>query len=190
MRGAEVFAAIRRKPDFNPTANKGAASGSALPSGNPLRMSGTVPTDYESYEANPKDGELGTTNGRNGNDQPMPNGVRGRFDVGQINGDRLQQFANTHLSEGPAMGRIPRGWNDRAYGVLGRDISGNPDGDDSFASVAASGPSNTGTGGIGDMKFVPHTPTPRNVGIARTYLRTVDDAAQIPGVFLSDPTRR
>lgn len=178
-----VFNAIRRKPDHDRTTNNGAASSATLP----IRLSGTVPHTLSEYDANPNDAGLGNNNpnGRTGNDWTYPDYPRGRFDVGTVNGDRLQDATARHIHEGPGPGRIPRGWNNRLIGKVGRNITGNPSGDD-FAPITITGDS---AGGIGDMMYVPHTPTPRGVGIARTYLRTVDDAAPIPGVFLSDPTR-
>lgn len=178
------FSAIRRKPDNNPTTNKGAASGATLP----IRLSGTSPNQEASYERNPRDGELGgdNPNGRSGNDWTYPDYPRGEFRVNVQNGDRLQDFANTHLSEGEAPGKIPRGWQNRFSGKLGTGITGNPVGDNFFMDTI------TGQdgGGIGDMRYIPHTPTPRNSMVARPFLRTVDDYAPIPGVFVADATRR
>lgn len=181
-RAAEVFKAIGRRPDYSRTLGKGAASGAVTPT----RLAGSVPTNYENVQARPNDGELGTPNGRTGNDWIYPDLPHGRFDVGTVNGDRLQNLANTHLSEGPNPGRIPRGWNNRMHGKVGRNVSGNPSGDDFFINTI----SGEQSGGIGDQMYVPHTPTPRGVGIARAYMRTVDDGAFVPGVYISEPTRR
>jgi hypothetical protein len=176
------FSQIRRKPDGNSTTDKGAASGATLP----IRLSGTSPNQEYSIDKKPKDGQLGDANGRQGNDYYYPDHPRGAFRVGTTNGDRLQDFANTHLSEGPVVGRIPRQWNDRKSGKTGRGISGNPGGDNFFADTT----SGESGGGIADMQYVPHTPTPRGITIARPYMRTIDDGASIPGVYVADATRR
>lgn len=177
---------INRKPDNSK--QESAASGATDLSKKPIRLSGTSEDQEYDINLNPseEDAELGDLNGRTGNDWPYPDSPRGRFDVDTVNGDRLQDFANTHLSEGPAPGRIPRGWNNRQLGKVGRDITGNPSGDNS-APITITG---NAAGGIGDMVFVPHTPTPRNTTVARPYLRTIDDSASIPGVYVADATRR
>lgn len=174
---------IRRKPDTNRTTNNGAASGATLP----IRLSGTSPNALESVNRDPKDAPITDVQdqGRYGNDWLYPDWPRGRFDVGTVNGDRLQDIANSHLSEGPNPGRVPRQWNNRIQGKVGRGITGNPDGDNNPYIVLTG----DAAGGLGDMMYIPHTPVPRILTTARTYLRTVDDAAQVPGVFLSDPTR-
>lgn len=175
------FDAIRRKPDNN----KGTAqaSGATLP----IRMSGTSPAQQYDVDLspNPDDVELGDANGRTGNDWPYPDS--NDFRVGVIEGDRLQDFANTHISEVPdTVGRIPRGWANRVLGKVGRDITGNPDGDNAAPITITGNPA----GGIADMRWVPHTPTPRNITVARPYQRTIDDSANIPGVYVADATRR
>lgn len=132
--------------------------------------------------------QQGYPNGRTGNDWMYPDRPRGYFQNNTDPGDRLQDFANTHLSEGPNPGRIPRPWNNRNKGKLGRDLTGNPAGGIGFESTS-SGQSGA-SGGIGDMMYVPHTPIPRGSIVARAYRRTVDDAAQVPAVYVADPTRR
>ncbi len=181
--GAILNSILKRKSDKNKATNNGAAAGATLP----IRLSGTTPKQEYNVETNPNDGPLGDVNGREGNDYPYPDNPRGLFRVGTVNGDRLQDFANSHISEaGPNPGRIPRGWNDRKSGKTGRGITGNPSGDNFFADTT----SGESAGGIADMKYVPHTPTPRGITVARPYLRTVDDYAPIPGVFVADATRR
>lgn len=172
-----ISSVIRRKKRND--AGKSNAGGATTP----IRMSGTSPQTLSSHRP---DDELGDANGRTGHDWLYPDNPRGRFDVGVVYGDRLQDFANSHLSEGPGPGRIPRQWNNRTSGKVGRGITGNPDGDDFFADTT----SGDSAGGIGDMQYVPHTPTPRGSVVARPYLRTVDDFAPIPGVYVADATRR
>lgn len=182
MAFAEILKTIRRRPNTGNTSNV-AASGATFP----IRLGGTSPATDVNYERDPKDAALGNDNpnGRTGNDWLYPDMPRGRFDVGTVNGQRRQAQTWRHLHEGEAPGRIPRGWNSRVSGKVGGS-SGNPAGTQS-PEITMTG---TQGGGLGEMMYIPHTPTPRGVGIARTYLRTVDDAANIPGVFLSDPTRR
>jgi hypothetical protein len=174
---AEVLQVIRRKPNTSNT-NSVAASAATLP----IRLSGTVPSTQSSYEVHPSDGELGDPNGRTGNDWLYPDNPRGRFDTDTVNGDRLQDQTSRHLHEGAAPGRIPRGWNNRSTGKTGGGITGNPSGEIG-AQITITGQQ----GGTGEMMYVPHTPTPRGVGISRPYLRTVDDAANVPAVFVASP---
>jgi hypothetical protein len=176
---------INRKPDKQKEDRSG-SSGATLP----IRLSGTSPETLSEYQQNPVDAGLGNDNpnGRTGNDWPYPDYPRGEFHLGTGNGDRLQDMTSRHLHEGPTPGRIPHGWNDRKAGKLGRDVTGNPTGDTGFANTL-SGESGQ-SGGIGDMVYIPHTPTPRNTTVARPYLRTVDDSASIPGVYVADATRR
>ena len=181
------FESIRRKPDSAPEYSQASMAPDLSPK-HPLRMSGTNDDLQYDVNLNPSadETELGDANGRTGNDYMYPDLPRGRFDINTVNGDRLQDFANSHLSEGEAPGRIPRGWNNRSIGKTGRNISGNPSGDNFLADTI----SGDQYGGIGDMVWVPHTPTPRNTTIARPYLRTIDDSASIPGVYVADATRR
>jgi hypothetical protein len=115
-----------------------------------------------------------------------PDDTRGLSFVGSVFGDRLQDYANSHLSEGEAPGRIPHFWNDRRSGKVGRGITGNSVGDNSL-TLDATG---TGPGGIGDARYIQHQQIPRGSVIARAFARTVDDSANIPGVYVSDPGRR
>jgi hypothetical protein len=131
------------------------------------------------------DTQLGLPIGREGNNWPYPDSTM----IPEFNtdpGHRVQDFANSHLSEGPNPGRIPRFWNNRDSGKLGRNITGNRVGDQGLA-LDATGQAN---GGIGDAKYVQHIQIPRGQIIARAFARTVDDAANIPAVYVSDPTRR
>lgn len=170
-----VFQAIRRKPDTGKTDE-------SYRSRLPVRLSGT----NEDTETNVRpDEQLGEDNGRTGNDYTYPDWPRGRFDVGLQRGDRLQDFANTHMSEGDAPGRIPRQWNDRIHGKVGRGLTGEVSGETS-EPITITG---NAAGGTGDMKYVPHTPIPRGTIISRPYLRTVDDSAAIPAIYVGDPTR-
>jgi hypothetical protein len=98
--------------------------------------------------------------------------------------ERYQDIANSHLSEGPTPGRIPRPYNDRMAGKIGRNNA--PAGVTSLL-LNISGVS---AGGLGDGVYIPHTSVLRPAGRASGSLRTIDDGAQIPGVYLADPTRR
>lgn len=179
---AEVFKAIRRRPNSGHISD--ASVGKSI---QPIRLSGTNPDTLSHYNPKPDGGPLGgfDANGRSGNEWTYPDSPRGRFDVNTVNGDRLQDQTGRLLHVGIAPGRIPRGWNNRVIGKAGGGITG------SVAGEISLGITSTGNaaGGSGEMMRIPHTPTPRGVGIARAYLRTVDDSASIPGVFLSDPTR-
>lgn len=128
--------------------------------------------------------ELGLPIGREGNDWPYPDS-RGPNEFNHDPGKRLQDFANSHLNEGPNPGRIPHQWNNRRLGKTGREISGNPIGDN-FLTLEITG---IPTGGAGDGRYIPHQVIPRGSVQARAYSRTVDDAANIPAVYVSDPTR-
>lgn len=132
-----------------------------------------------------RDTELGDPNGRQGNDWPSPD-VRGGWVIDEVNGQRLQDYANSHLSEQEAPGRIPRLWNDRRLGKVGRGITGNPVGDNSL-TLEITGVS---AGGEGDGKFMLHQVVPRGLTTARAHARTIDDAVSIPAVYVGDPTRR
>jgi hypothetical protein len=153
-----------------------------------LRLSGTKVQTLQEADLKPSDGEIDGANpdGRQGNDWLYPDAPRGMFVINQDPGDRLQDIANSHLSEGPNPGRIPRGWNFRTNGKLGRSVSGNPDGDIGFTDTLSGQP----TGGIADMKYIMHVQIPRGTMMARTYARTIDDAATVPAIYVSDGTRR
>lgn len=120
-----------------------------------------------------------------GNDHPTPDLPRPHV-VGQTNGQRRQAIADSHLSEGATPGRIPRQWNERTGGKLGRGITGNRSGDDSFTL----GETGVPAAGVGDAKYMQHVQIPRGQTVARAFARTVDDSAFVPGVYVSDPTRR
>ena len=115
-----------------------------------------------------------------------PDDSRGLAYASQVNGRRRQDAANSHLSEGEAPGRIPHFWNDRRSGKVGRGITGNEAGDNSL-TLDVTG---IGHGGLGDARFIPHLVVPRGMVQARAHLRTVDDSATVPAVYVSDPTRR
>lgn len=133
-----------------------------------------------------EDSELGLPIGRQNHSWPTPDDTRGAWFNNYDPGHRLQDFANSHLSEGPNPGRIPHFWNNRNSGKIGRNITGNPSGDQGLALEITGVPS----GGVGDGAFILHNQIPRGVVVARAFQRTVDDAANIPGVYVSDPTRR
>lgn len=165
---------------------RGGGNGIAREIVTPIRLSGTNTDTETRYERDPKEPGLGNDNpnGRTGNDWTYPDYPRGRFDVSEVNGDRLQDQTGRHIHEGEAPGRIPRQWNNRVIGKVG-GISGSVSGE-IHPGITITGDA---AGGIEDMMYVPHTPTPRTITPSRPYLRTVDDAAQVPGIFLSDPTR-
>lgn len=148
-----------------------------------IRMSGTT---TDTLTATGSDQPIGGEIGWQGNDHPTPDDPRGEFVINTANGDRLQDFANTHLSEGPTPGRIPRQWNARKGANVGRAITGNPTGDDFFTLGVSGSPDS----GVGDAKYIEHVQIPRGQVVARAFARTVDDAANIPAVYVSDPTRR
>jgi hypothetical protein len=168
---------IRQRANNQATKNKGAA-GSAQ---KPIRMSGTVVKTLGS-KPHPSDAITEqTATGCTGNDWVTP--TRQRFVEGADN-ERYQDIANSHLSEGPTPGRIPRPYNDRMLGRLGKGHT--PDGNIglllNITGVSA--------GGQGDAMYIPHTSILRPAGKSLGSLRTIDDGAQIPGVYLADPTRR
>ena len=115
-----------------------------------------------------------------------PDDTRQQTIIDTVNGHRLQDFANSGLSEGEAPGRIPHFWNDRRQGKVGRTATGNPVGDN-FLTLGLSGQR---AGGEGDAAFLRHQQIPRGVVVARGFARTIDDAAIVPAVYVSDPTRR
>lgn len=149
----------------------------------PIRMSGTKVATLTDINTNPAVGvgQLGPDNGREGNDVKTPD--YDSFLINTVNGDRYQDIANSHLSEGPAPGRIPHRWNNLVKGILGKHITGAPNGDSGVYNA------NQG-GGAEDQKYIPHIGIPRGVGLARAFMRTVDDAASIPAIYVADPTRR
>lgn len=169
---AEVKQLIRRK------------RGPGVSTGDDQKRQNYSRNSTQTIVAKNDDTELGPAIGREGNNWPTPDSNVPL--IGLVNGDRLQDFANTHLNEGEAPGRIPRFWNNRDSAKLGRSIDGNPSGDQGLA-LDITGQED---GGIGDAKYIQHLPVPRGTVIARAYARTVDDSANIPAVFVSDPARR
>src|SRR3954468_17381858 len=101
---------------------KGGGNGNASGATLPVRPSGTSPETNTSFVKSPSDDDAGlgnsNPNGRTGNDWLYPDNPRGQFRVGIAPGDRLQDFSNSHLSEGPGPGRVPRGWNNRTSGKV------------------------------------------------------------------------
>jgi hypothetical protein len=174
------FKDIRRKPT---TQSQGLDK--PLRQKGPIRMSGT---NEATLISDGQSDELGEPIGRQGNDHITPDNPRNYFVVGDSNGDRLQDFANSHLSEGPNPGRISRQWNKRIGGGTGRGSTGNPAGVD-YLVLGVSGVNNQEIGGIGDGKYIAHLTIPRGSMMARAHTRTIDDAASIPAVYVSDPTR-
>lgn len=115
-----------------------------------------------------------------------PDDTRGLSYASEVNGQRLQDVYSGGLHTGEAPGRIPHFWNDRRSGKLGRGVTGNPVGDDSLTLDITGTPG----GGLGDALFIPHQVVPRGMVMARAHLRTIDDGATVPAVYVSDPTRR
>lgn len=152
----------------------------------PIRMSGTNPdTEVAIDKSGSSDPMDNPPIGLEGNDYSYPDFPRGYFQLGTVNGDRLQDVANTHLSEQPEVpGRIPRGWNNRIAGKIGR---GHDESGATNEPITVTGDS---AGGTGDMVYIPHLFVPRGSVVARAYMRTVDDAAAIPAVYVSDAARR
>lgn len=148
------------------------------PKAKPVVMSGTTATYGGGIR---KDTSLNTY-GRSGNDAKTPT-----QEIMQVGGAHIDQsFANSHLNEGPTPGRIPRPYNARNAAKEGKDITGTPSGDVGLLL----GISGVSAGGMGDAAFIPHTSIVRPGGRSSASLRTIDDGAQIPGVFVADATRR
>jgi len=145
----------------------------------PINLAGTTPTIPDPIhkstgldESNP--------NGRTGNDWITPTAER--F-VNEADHERYQDIANSYLSEGPTPGRIPYAFNDRNNGrVNGATPVGAIGLLCNISGVAA--------GGLGDCSYIPHTSILRPAGKSVGSLRTIDDGAQVPGIFVADPTRR
>lgn len=153
--------------------------------GDNIRLSGTTTEVLESYDQNPQDGPLGPVNGRTGNEWVYPDSMYFVLEQ-EDSGDRNQTRTGDVIHEGPIPGRIPRSFTNKISGKLGRGITGNPTGDTGFINVLSGNPD----GGLGDQMYVPHTPVPRNSIVARPYKRTVDDAVNVPAIYVSDGNRR
>lgn len=142
------------------------------------------PTTQQTLSSNlhPSDG-LGDNNpnGRQGNDFRTPTPEITQIEQG---GARRQDVARTYLGDGIIPGRIPHFFNDRCLGKVGKENS--PAG---IASLLLNISGNS-AGGLGDAMYIPHTSILRPSGKAAGSLRTINDGAQVPGVFLADPTRR
>lgn len=148
-----------------------------------VNLAGTSDATLVRVVTSPSDGEadLGIANGMEGNDHKYPD--EDYFLINPANGKRYQDFATSHLSEGEAPGRIPHRWNNLIKGVLGKHVTGEQG--DTGVWVA-----NDKSGGAEDQAYIQHIGIPRGSTVARAYSRTVDDAALIPAIFISDPTRR
>jgi hypothetical protein len=149
----------------------------------PVILSGTTPAVVGSLHKSDALGD-NNPNGRDGNDWPTP--TTEHFAIEADPGDRLQDIANSHLSEGPTPGRIPYIFNIRNGARLGKGMSGNPSGTQGLLLNITGERS----GGLGDASYIPHTAVLRPAGKSVGSLRTIDDGAQVPGVYLADPTRR
>jgi hypothetical protein len=170
MANNSFWNAIRRKKDTQST------KAVALP----INEAGTEPT-YASKVRNSDSLTEQIATGGMGNDFVTP--TPERFII-EADHERYQDIANSHLSEGPTPGRIPRPYNDRQAGKIGR---GNMPAGRTSLLLNLSGVS---AGGLGDAMYIPHTSIIRPAGKALGSLRTIDDGAQVPGVYLADPTRR
>lgn len=170
MSNKSFLALLRRKKDTQSTQERKL----------PVVMAGTTKAVLGNLHKSDSLTEQVAT-GRMGNDYNYP--YAERF-VNGADKERYQDIANSHLSEGPTPGRIPRPYNDRMYGKVGKFNT--PNGITSLL-LNISGVS---AGGEGDAMYIPHTSTLRPAGRASGSLRTIDDGAQIPGVYLADPTRR
>ena len=161
---------IRRKKDTQST--------KAVPL--PINEAGTEPT-YASQVRKSDSLTEQVATGLMGNDYTYP--TTERF-ILEADHERYQDIANSHLSEGPTPGRIPRPYNDRMLGKIGRGntISGRTSLLLNLSGVSA--------GGLGDAMYIQHTSVIRPAGKASGSLRTIDDRAQVPGTYLADPTRR
>jgi hypothetical protein len=142
--------------------------------------SSTIPGGIHKSDSLPEQ----NPNGRTGNDYQYPG--PSTWELNTDPGKRYQDIATSHLSEGPTPGRIPHPFQDRALGKLGDSLSGTPDGTIGLRL----GISGVSAGGIGDAMYIPHTSVVRTAGHASSSLRTIDDGAQVPAIFVSDPTRR
>jgi hypothetical protein len=164
---------IRRKPDNN----------SEKPPKDPIRMSGTHVNTLNSAPHKSDSLTEQVDTGLMGNDYKYPTSEIGTYETGSSN--RRQDIARSYLNDGPNPSRIPfiatpGNWN----GKLGK--SGSPDGDIGLLLNISGNPN----GGMGDAAFIPHVSILRPAGMARGAMRTIDDGAMIPGVYVADPTRR
>jgi hypothetical protein len=150
----------------------------------PVRMSGTV---VETLNSNPHKSDSLTeqvNTGLMGNDAQYPQD--GNWKVETPSSNRRQDITRSGLSDGPAPGRIPYLWQDRNLGRDGKDVSTNTQVTNGLLLSISGSPA----GGQGDAMFIPHESILRPAGMARGSMRTIDDGAMIPGVFVADPTRR
>lgn len=143
--------------------------------------SSTIPGTVHKSDSPPEQ----DPNGREGNEYPAPSTPEG-WALGADPGKRYQDIATSHMGEGPTPGRIPRPYQDRNMGKLGDNITGEPDGTTGFQL----GISGNDAGGIGSAMYIPHTSIVRTGGKASSSMRSIDDGAQVPGVFVADPTRK
>ena len=150
----------------------------------PVNMAGTTPVTLNRSIHKSDSLTEQNADGLMGNDYTYP--IHNDWVVSESNGARLQDIANSHLSEGPAPGRIPYAYSNKWMAKLGRGIEGNPGGDVGFLLNI----SGERAGGLGDAQFIPHVSIQRPAGMARAAYRTIDDGAMIPGVFVADATRR
>jgi hypothetical protein len=149
----------------------------------PINLGGSTPARQSDVHASDSITEQ-DANGLTGNDYKYPTVMNW-----EINGDpgkRYQDIATSHMSEGANPGRVPRPYYQRDGGKLGRQVSGSRAGTVGLDLTIVG---QVGGGIAGDM-YIPHTSIQRPAGRAAGSLRTIDDGAMIPGVFIADPTRR
>ena len=167
---------IRRQPDTGTNSDR--------PTPNPIRMSGTTVKTLDSAPHKSDSLTEQVDTGLMGNDYKYPEEFD--FIVETPSSNRRQDIARSGLSDGPAPGKIPYMYQQRNKAKTGKEISGYPDGD-AYLLLGISGSPN---GGMGDAQFIPHVSILRPAGMARGAMRTIDDLAMVPGVFVADPTRR
>src|ERR1035437_4861976 len=135
MTTINILDIVRRKKDTQST--------KAVPI--PINDAGTEPTYISQVRKSDSLTEQIAT-GRMGNDFVTP--TPERF-ILEADHERYQDIANSHLSEGPTPGRIPRPYNDRQAGKIGR---GNMPAGRTSLLLNLSGVS---AGGLGDAMYIP-----------------------------------
>ncbi len=165
-----IFSIIRRKR-ASPTTDTNA---------NKIRLSGTTINTESNTDLKPQMQPQDNPIRFEGNNWLVPDAPRGYHILQVSNGLRRQAEANTHLSEGPAPGKIPHPFKNLYHGKSGSGIDGNPNG------VIANVPQF----GLEDRAFIPHTPIPRAGMMVRGFRKTYNDSAYVPAIYVADATRR
>ena len=149
----------------------------------PIVMSGTTPAVQSGIHPSDSITEQ-DANGLTGNDYKYPTDVN--WEINTDPGKRYQDIATSHMSEGPNPGRVPRPYYQCNGAKLGRNITGSRVG---VVGLDLTIVGQEGGGIAGDM-YIPHTSILRPAGRTTGSMRTIDDGAMIPGVYIADPTRR